>query len=114
MVDNAIEIAVLGTLTVMLVSMEAEFLEQVMIDCAQNLIWRTGEVDTLPQFSGPGIIKRLIGGHVHIRVLSLGKQSRRPFEIKFFAIAQAKREESFVGILPRNMIHNLQSAPPHD
>src|SRR3954467_8654231 len=79
-VDDAIEVTVLGIVVVTFVATKAEIFKEILVDHAEHLLGRRGKVDSLPQFSGPGVIERLVSLDIRIRILRLSQQSSGQLE----------------------------------
>ena len=111
LVDDAVEKTVLRIVVVGLVRLELQFLKEVVVDGADDLLDVGGEINAGAEHGRKSIQQRLVGGHVDLGMLRLREPPRAFLQRQVLAPAGAVAEKTFVRRLASEEPDDFPRAP---
>lgn len=110
-VHDAVQVTVLRVVIILFVAVKAQHIENVFVECGQNVFGLAARVDAFAQFAGVAVEERGVGLKVDVGILSLGEQPRALFEVEVAAFGEAKGEEAVIGDLAGEVLDDFLRAP---
>src|SRR5581483_10041030 len=95
-VNDTVQVAVLGIVIVLLVAFEAEVLEEIIVESAENLVGVAVKIETLAEFTGVAVEEGLVGLDVDVWILRLREQPGGFLEVQVLALLEAEGEKPVV------------------